>query len=132
MHLAVSGLFHAKWTERIHDEWIENLLRNRSDLSRERLQRTRRLMDSKAKEPLITGYEELIPTLNLPDKNDRHVLAAAIHGNVSIIVTQNLSDFPKSALLPYEIEALSVDNFVMRLERTPQARQATKRSCVIL
>lgn len=51
----------------------------------------------------------------MPDANDRHVLAAAIHAGVSIIVTQNLSDFPKSALLPYEIEALSVDAFVMRL-----------------
>ena len=40
---------------------------------------------------------------------------AAIHGKVSIIVTNNLTDFPRAALRPYEIEALSVDEFVMRL-----------------
>ena len=115
MHLAVSGLFQAKWTEHVHEEWMKSLLRNRPDLSRERLERTRRLMDAKAREPLITGYEELIPTLELPDADDRHVLAAAIQGNVSIIVTNNLADFPKEALQPYEIEAMSVDDFVMRL-----------------
>lgn len=65
MHLAVSGLFHAKWTDRIHDEWIENLLRNRTDLSRERLQRTRRLMDSKAREPLNYGLRRFNSHLEL-------------------------------------------------------------------
>lgn len=31
MHLALTGLFSAKWTERIHDEWISNLLLARPD-----------------------------------------------------------------------------------------------------
>jgi hypothetical protein len=30
--LAVAGLFRARWTDRIHDEWIGNLLNKRKDL----------------------------------------------------------------------------------------------------
>ena len=49
---------------------------------------------------LVTGYEPLIPTLALPDPDDRHVLAAAIHGGAGLIVTFNLGDFPASVLGP--------------------------------
>ena len=38
---------------------------------------------------LVTGYEPLISTLTLPDPDDRHVLAAAIHGGATSIVTFN-------------------------------------------
>ena len=31
MHLAVSGLVAARWTDAIHDEWGRNLLLNRPD-----------------------------------------------------------------------------------------------------
>ena len=46
MWLAITDLFRAKWTDEIHDEWIRNVLKNRPDLTKERLQRTRTLMDS--------------------------------------------------------------------------------------
>lgn len=39
MHLAVSDLFRARWTTRIHDEWMRNLLANRTDLTRAQLER---------------------------------------------------------------------------------------------
>ena len=45
LQLAVKGLFRAKWTDAIHEEWIGSLLRRRDDLSRDALERTRRLMD---------------------------------------------------------------------------------------
>ena len=41
LHLSGSGLFRARWTEEIHDEWMRNLLANRPDLKSEQLQRTR-------------------------------------------------------------------------------------------
>jgi hypothetical protein len=64
---------------------------------------------------LITGYESLIPTVTLPDADDRHVLAAAIHGGVGVILTFNLSDFPKTALQQFGIKAAHPDEFVVRL-----------------
>lgn len=45
MHLALTGLFRAKWTAEIHEEWMAALLEKRPDLSREKLERTRALMD---------------------------------------------------------------------------------------
>jgi len=41
MELAMGPLFRAKWTDRIHEEWIENLLANRKDLTREQLNHTK-------------------------------------------------------------------------------------------
>ena len=115
MHLALTGLFRAKWSAAVHEEWISNLLRNRSDLTREKLERTRQLMDKATLDALVEGYEDLIPTLSLPDENDRHVLAAAIRGQAQVIVTMNLKDFPSEALQQYEIEALHPDEFILQL-----------------
>jgi hypothetical protein len=80
MQLAVEDLFHAKWTADIHREWIEALLRHEPQRDRAALERTRALMDTAVRDALITGYETLIETLELPDPDDRHVLAAAIVG----------------------------------------------------
>lgn len=82
MSLAVSGLFRARWTAAIHAEWIENLLENDPKRSREKLERCRDLMNNAIPDCLITGYEPLIDTPELPDPDDRHVLAAAIVGEV--------------------------------------------------
>ncbi len=115
MHLAITDLFRAKWTDEIHNEWIRNVLKNRPDLTMERLHRTRDLMNSNVRDCLVLGYEDLIPSLNLPDKNDRHVLAAAICAGADVIVTYNLSDFPATILKQYGIEAQHPDQFITYL-----------------
>ncbi len=115
MHLALTGLFRAKWTAEIHEEWIAALLEKRPDLSREKLERTRELMDKHAIDALVTGDEDMIPSLQLPDPNDRHVLAAAIRARADVIVTVNLRDFPSKALAPLAIEAQHPDEFVQHL-----------------
>lgn len=61
---------------------------------------------------LVEGYEDLIPSLALPDKNDRHVLAAAIRAGADAIVTFNRRDFPANVLQQYDIEALHPDDFL--------------------
>jgi predicted nucleic acid-binding protein len=115
MHLALTGLFRATWSAGVHEEWICALLRNRPDLSREKLERTRMLMDKHAEDALVTGYEDLIPSLHLPDPDDRHVLAAAIRGRADVIVTANVRDFPVQVLVPFGIEAQHPDEFVLHL-----------------
>jgi hypothetical protein len=115
MHLAITDLFRAKWTDEIHDEWIRNVLKNRLDLTEERLQRTRDLMNSNVRDCLVLGYKDLIPSLTLPDENDRHVLAAAICAGADVIVTYNLSDFPAATLEQYGIEAQHPDKFITHL-----------------
>ena len=115
MQLAVADLFQARWTEEIHEEWTRNLLANRPDIKPESLARCRELMNRHVSDCLVTGYEALIPTLTLPDADDRHVLAAAIHGQAEVIVTYNLGDFPASILAGYGIEAVHPDEFIARL-----------------
>ncbi|HZL49861.1 MAG TPA: hypothetical protein VFC37_02825 [Terracidiphilus sp.] len=68
-----------------------------------------------APDALVIGYESLIPSLNLPDEKDRHVPAAAIQSKASVIVTNNLKDFPPEVLQEFEIEAQCPDEFVMNL-----------------
>jgi hypothetical protein len=115
MQLALSDLFQARWTDQIHDEWTRNVLVNRPDISPASLARCRKLMDEHVPDCLVTEYEALIPTLTLPDVDDRHVLAAAIHGGAGLIITFNLSDFPASVLGQFHIEAIHPDKFITHL-----------------
>lgn len=115
MRLAMTGLFRARWTDRIHEEWMRSVLSNRPDLTRQQLERTRDLMNASTLDCLVSGYESLIGTLRLPDPDDRHVLAAAIHSGAEVIVTYNLNDFPARDLEPFGIEARHPDAFVTHL-----------------
>jgi hypothetical protein len=85
MQLAVTDLVRAKWTADIHEEWITALLESQPHRRRADLERTRSLMDSAVRDCLVMGYAGLIPSLSLPDPDDRHVLAAAIVGRCDVI-----------------------------------------------
>jgi predicted nucleic acid-binding protein len=115
IRLAQAGLVRARWTEAIHDEWVRNVLKDNPQLSRERLARTRTLMNEAVRDCLVTGYEDLIDSLTLPDPDDRHVLAAAIRASAEVIVTYNLKDFPPEPLGRFDIEALHPDDFLVGL-----------------
>jgi len=115
MWLALSGRFRARWTQQIHREWKRNLLKNRTDLTIEQLDRTSELMDRAIPDACVYDFEDLITGLSLPDTNDRHVLAAAIRCGAGVIVTFNLKDFPDACLAPYGVEAQHPDEFVENL-----------------
>ena len=69
-------------------------------------------MNQATRDCLVSGYEPLISALDLPDANDRHVLAAAIVGRCDVIVTKNTRDFPEDRLAPYRLEAQHPDEFL--------------------
>lgn len=112
LRLAVTDLFRAKWSADIHAEWMRNLAAARHDIPWARIESLRSQMDSHVRDALVDGYAPLISSLTLPDPDDRHVLAAAIHGRVDLIVTCNLRDFPPAALAPFGIEAQHPDEFL--------------------
>ena len=114
LRLAVTDLFRARWTEDIHQEWMRSVLRDRPELE-PKIQRTRELMDSHIKDAIVTGYQDLISGLQLPDPNDRHVLAAAIKSHAQLIITRNHQDFPTQALEPYAIRTQDPDDFIVDL-----------------
>jgi len=115
IELAGTNLFRAKWSEMINKEWVNNLCSKYFDLKPERLEKTVRLMNQAIQDANISGFEALIPELSLPDPQDNHVLAAAIHGKVNVIVTFNLKDFPQEYLRKFDIEAQHPDEFIVNL-----------------
>lgn len=115
MYVAVEGLVQARWTDAIHEEWIRNVTQDYPDITRAKAERVRDLMNSAIPEGMVTDYEDLIDSVTLPDTDDRHVLAAAIHANAEVIVTFNLKHFPASALASRGIEAMHPDEFLVFL-----------------
>jgi hypothetical protein len=105
----------ARAGRRAFEEWITALLRNRPDLTRARIERTRDLMDMHIQDARVEGYEYRIEALALPDADDRHILAAAIHGGANVIITMNLRDFADSALADFGIESVHPDTFILGL-----------------
>ena len=132
IRLAQAGLVRGRWTETIHDEWVRNVLKDNPHLSSERLARTRTLMNEAVRDSVINGYEDLIDSLTLPDPDDRHVLAAAIHGDAEVIVTFNLKDFPAATLDHFGIEAQHPDAFLETSRwRRPSRSHAPRGNAVL-
>jgi len=115
LRLAFNGLVDPFWSEEIQNEWTRRLLLKRSDLKPDKLERTCREMDLYFPDGCIRGYESITPTLRLPDPKDRHVLAVAIYAKAKYIVTFNLKDFPQPDLVFHQVEAISPDDFVLRV-----------------
>jgi hypothetical protein len=114
LSMAVAGLYAAKWTTLIEDEWVRNLEARRPELTG-RLQQRRDDMRAAVPdwEVPAAACQRLAPDLTLPDPGDAHVLAAALVGHADCIVTTNLRDFPAAALADYGVEALHPDDFIV-------------------
>jgi predicted nucleic acid-binding protein len=115
MRLTLERLYRARWSAKIHEEWITAVLRDHPHIPPARLHALRDAMDARAQDAVVTGYENLISSLTLPDPDDRHVLAAAIVGRADIIITRNMRDFPEHVLARYNIKAQHPDEFVRHL-----------------
>jgi predicted nucleic acid-binding protein len=113
IRISQAGLVQAKWTNEILDEMLQALSRNRPDISSDKLDRLRQLMNAAVRDCVVSGYESLVDGLKLPDPGDRYVLAAAIKAGAQVIVTSNLKHFPPADLRQWDIEAKSPDNFVL-------------------
>jgi len=112
---AVDRLIEARWTDAIHDEWIRNLAGDKPSIPVARLQATRRLMNDALPGATVVGYQDLVPTVSLPDPDDRHVVAAAIAAGASIIVTWNLRDIPATVLRKHGLRRQTPDAFLADL-----------------
>ena len=115
LHLASFDLYKPKWTQTIQDEWKRNLLKKRPDLKTGQLDKTILEMNKAFPDASVEQYEILIPTFDLPDIDDCHVLAAAVRCHAEVIVTSNLKHFPEKYLSEFEIEAQHPDHFITNL-----------------
>lgn len=119
LSMADVGLLWPVWSERILGE-VERALqkvRGKRGVPPEQIQRDfdylRAELDKHFPDACRGGWEHLEGTFGLPDPNDEHVLALAIHAQAGVIVTDNLRDFPKERL-PGELHALSPVEFIER------------------
>ncbi len=111
MRMALFDMFKANWTDMIHEGWIAALTQE-NESERKKMEQARDMMNSCVRDSIVTGFDHIIDGLELPDPNDRHVLAAAIRCNADAIITKNLKNFPEEALEPYDIEAIHPDDFL--------------------
>ena len=121
MSVAATGIYAAKWTRRIDEEWTRNLEAYKGlppgtfDLRRDQMR-----LACPDWEVTAEAWQPLEAALDLPDPGDRHVLAAALAGHADCIVTSNLVDFPSTKLEPMGIDVLHPDAFLLaQLELDP-------------
>ncbi len=119
LSLAVERLYHARWSATIHAEWTRNLAEDRPELAA-KLSLVVERMNASVSDCLLTNYEKLANSIELPDPDDRHLVAAAIVGHADAIVTFNTKDFPKTVLAPYGIEVQHPDEFLMNQLQLPE------------
>ena len=112
LSFAHADLYSAKWSLDIKREWTLALIENKPN-KRELILAAADIMDEAIPDCMVIGYEHLIEGLQLPDKNDRHVLAAAITGRADVIVSLNTKDFPKALLSPFQIDIQTPDEFIL-------------------
>ncbi len=115
LSLFFSGIYEAKWTEKITQEWVGHLLKNEPTITETKINRTLSLMSQIKPAALVYNYENYISHVNIPDKDDRHVVAAAIAAGAQKIVTWNLGDFPNKILKVFGVIAESPDKFISDL-----------------
>src|SRR5688572_29369132 len=113
MSLVEVRLYAAKWTTVIEEEWIRSLERDKPHLAG-KLGNRRDAMRKAVPdwEVKASAWQALSPSIELPDKNDAHVVAAAIAGHADCIVTANLRHFPIEILDTYDLEAIHPDQFI--------------------
>jgi predicted nucleic acid-binding protein len=119
LRAAATRLYEVVWSDDILAEVRRNLVED--GLSSEEGAR-RRIAAMRGAFPRATvhGYHERIDSMTNHAK-DRHVLAAAVVARASTIVTSNRRHFPRQALVPHGIEALTPDEFLIRLDDVDHA-----------
>ncbi len=114
MSLCSRGLFAAKWSERIENEWIGHLSEKMPNKEAEIIRR-RDTMRVAVPDWAVCpkGIASIEQSLQLPDMNDRHVLAAAMIGHADCIVTDDKWGFDDEIVSQYGIEIIDTDSFIV-------------------
>lgn len=115
--LAEAEFFRLRWSAKVLDETeaaIADILERKGVQDAiERGARARASMELAFEDAMVDDYDTFqLACRGLPDRNDAHVLAAALKTQASVVVTDNLNDFPDAVLAPLNLEAKSTDDFL--------------------
>jgi len=111
--MAYFDVYIPKWSEHIFDEWLRVMLMKGVD--RKEAHKRIRIANKAFPEALVKNYKYLIQSIELPDPNDAHVLAAVIKAQAHTIVTNNKKDFPNKYVSTFNISVTSADEFISAL-----------------
>ncbi len=108
------SFFRMAWSEQIMAEIRRGLEGPNFGYSAQQVERRIRSMNVAFPEALIAFPVELVDSiLGLPDPDDRHVVALAIHAQANTIVTDNIRDFPVATLAQHNLTAHTADEFLV-------------------
>lgn len=114
LSLAEAELFRLRWSPDIiaeTEKTIAKILQDRED-HKSRAAAAVAKMVSAFPEAHVYDYQAFLGAATLPDKNDQHVLAAALKTRASMLVTENTKDFPSKILSELNLEVKSSDEFI--------------------
>lgn len=121
LRLAEAGIYRPLWSSDVLAEMVRAIETIHPMLPAGRARRRASLMDDAFEDASVQGWEALVAGIELPDPNDRHVLAAAQRGRADLIVTNNTKDFPPATLASFDIEVQTPDEFLLnQLDLDPQ------------
>lgn len=117
LSLAAADFFRPCWSARILSETENAIARMLADKGVSDAQSVARrqiaAMEAAFADARVEDFERLFPRLEgLPDVNDAHVIAAAVKAQASVIVTDNLRDYPTRIMKAHGVEAKSADAFI--------------------
>lgn len=112
---ASERLLRPVWSAGVLEEWRRSLKRRHTDLDDTKVDQLQQLMLEHFPDAMVEGYEPFIEALELPDPDDRHVLAAAIVGKCHGIITANTKHFPDNAVRPHQLEIVHPDDFIVNI-----------------
>lgn len=108
------SFFRLAWSVEILNELRRGLEGPKFGYSQKQVDRRIAAMNHAFPEALTAVPVGLIDGIvNLPDPDDRHVVALAIHAHANTIVTENLRDFPASALASHNLTVQTADEFLV-------------------
>lgn len=107
-------LIDVRWSRKVLDE-TERALVVRLQLSPTNARRAINFMTVAFPEGEVRGFAPLEGEVVLPDPDDRHVLAAAVHGECELLVTNNVRDFPDDAVLPHDLDVMDANEAILWL-----------------
>jgi predicted nucleic acid-binding protein len=118
LEIASTGAYRPLWSSQILaelDRTLRVLLSKRGvspDESDAYLTRLLGRMKTTFPDALVPEWEPLVEAIQLPDADDRHVVAAALAGRADVIVTDNLAGFPPASLAA-PLTRQSLDDFLL-------------------